>query len=374
VPRRRFLRVVASGLAGAGFDAAVHARTAVAAQPGQARDAPSSYEPYGIHEFLTWRWIYKDEKEVARALQMMKDAGVQWIRTEASWEQIEPRRGEYNTLQLDRIDMVLDQANKLGLRACLYLIGSARWASSQPDHKDFWSFAPKNLDDWTRHVEMLVRRYHERVSHWEIWNEIDLPRFWKSGLAKYIECLKAAHRTIKATDSAQRVVLAGLATNGVNAIVIDGEVRSEDRVLQRLYDLGAGPLFDVFAIHSYCHPRAGRKEFAVKKVKTARQVMEANGDRDKPIWVNEIGLSTFRNPRLPAVTENEQAEELTTQYPALLALPYVEKVFWYNFRCKGTDPDDKEHNFGIVKLDMTPRPAYDAYRRMTKLRQRPGSP
>jgi hypothetical protein len=359
-------------MAGTGFDA-VHAPVAAAAQAGQSRDTPPSYEPYGIHEFLTWRWIYKDEKEVFRALQMMKEAGIQWIRTEASWEQIEPRRGEYNDLQLARIDMVLNQANKLGLRAYLYLIGSARWASSQPDHKDFWSFAPKNLDDWTRHVEMLVRRYHERVGYWEIWNEIDLPRFWKSGLANYVECLEAAHRTIKATDNSQRVVLAGLATNGVNAIVVDGEVRSEDRILQRLYDLGAGPFFDIFAIHSYCHPRAGRKEFAVKKVKTARQVMEANGDSAKPIWVNEIGLSTFRNPRLPTVTEKEQTEELTTQYAALLALPYVDKVFWYNFRCKGTDPEDREHNFGIVKYDMTPRPAYDAYRRMTKLRQRPGS-
>lgn len=330
------------------------------------------FEPYGIHEFLTRRSIYKNEADVIRALGMMKAAGIQWIRTEASWEQIEPQRGQFNEPQLERIDMVFDQAAKLGLKACLYLIGSARWASSAPDDKDFWSFAPKNLDDWSRHVEMLVRRYGAKTSHWEIWNEIDLPRFWKSGLERYVDCLKAAYRVIKGVDRSQRVILAGLATNGVNAIVINGQVRSENRTLQRLYDFGAATNFDIFAIHAYHQPREGRREFPARKVKIAYEVMQSNGDAGKPIWVNEIGLSTLLNPPQMAVTQEEQAAHLATQYPALLSLPFVEKVFWYDFLCRGANPNDREDQFGIVNPDWTPRPAYDAYRRMDKRATRPG--
>lgn len=44
----------------------------------------------------------------------------------------------------------------------------------------------------------------------------------------------------------------------------------------------------------------------------------------------------------------------------------VEKVFWYNFRSMGTIPNAREHHFGIVERDLTPKPAYYAYKTLTE--------
>jgi hypothetical protein len=371
--RRGFLQAIASTLAGTGIQFAFLSSAARGAEGEPDRDANERYEPYGVVDHPNWLHFYKDDKEVETALRLMQEAGIQWLRFGANWQDIEPRRGENSERQLRRIDLVVDLARKLGIRPYLVVVGTARWASAQPEHKEFWSFASKDLDDWSRYVEMLVQRYRGRVSHWEIWNEIDLGHFWKSGFPRFVDTLRAAHRIIKAADPAYRVLLAGLASDGVNAIVgADGKLRTEHRVLQQLYDLGAGPHFDIFAIHPY-YFKTRQVDLAVAKVKTARAVMEANGDRGKRVWVNEIGMSTFRNSHIPTITEAQQADELTTLYPKLLALPYVDKVFWYNFRCKGTDTNDKEHNYGIVNFDITPRPVYDAYRRMKKYSKRPAA-
>lgn len=45
----------------------------------------------------------------------------------------------------------------------------------------------------------------------------------------------------------------------------------------------------------------------------------------------------------------------------------VEKVFWYNFRSMGTIPNAREHHFGIVERDLSPKPAYHAYKTLTEV-------
>ena len=87
--------------------------------------------------------------------------------------------------------------------------------------------------------------------------------------------------------------------------------------------------------------------------------MVANGDAEKPVWVTESGF-----PALPAsaVTDEVQGRWLTQSFDAIFSLDYVPVVFWYNFREKGTDPDDWEHNYGLIEYDWTIKPAYEAYR------------
>ncbi|WP_288592413.1 glycosyl hydrolase [uncultured Victivallis sp.] len=64
------------------------------------------------------------------------------------------------------------------------------------------------------------------------------------------------------------------------------------------------------------------------------------------------------------ITEQEQADLLQTLYLSYLANG-VEKLFYYNFHNDGTSPAEREHNFGLVRWDYTPKPAYRAYRAMT---------
>lgn len=64
--------------------------------------------------------------------------------------------------------------------------------------------------------------------------------------------------------------------------------------------------------------------------------------------------------------EMEQARRVARIY--LISFAYgVDKVFWYKFRSYEKDPYYTEDNFGIVHSDLTPKPAYYAYKTMTTL-------
>ena len=66
------------------------------------------------------------------------------------------------------------------------------------------------------------------------------------------------------------------------------------------------------------------------------------------------------------VPEERQAELLPRTYLIALANG-VERVFWYNFRSGEWSPDAREAHFGIVRRNLEAKPAFTAYRTLTKL-------
>lgn len=63
-------------------------------------------------------------------------------------------------------------------------------------------------------------------------------------------------------------------------------------------------------------------------------------------------------------TVNEQANLLQRVYLNYLSLG-VEKIFWYDLHSDNGLPGDKEGNFGLLKWDFSPKPAYNSYKEMT---------
>lgn len=332
--------------------------------------AAAPFEPYGVCTHLVWPWLYKDEREVTRALDLIKEAGVQWLRVTVHWEFLEPERGKMNLPMLKRLDFCVEEARRRGLKPYLQILGTPKWNTPQPNDKEFWAYCPVDLNAWEKFVGMIGRRYKGKNQYWEINNEIDWPHFWKSGLPAYADYLKRAARALRAVDAKNVIVLGGLATDGVNAFEYD-KTKATANTLEELYKLGAGPDFDIVALHPYSWKDDGIA-ISIKKIQTAHSVMRAHGDADKRIWCTEIGLSTNHNPPWSDYSEEQQARALRDMYTKLLEHPSVDKVFWYNFRCKGTDRNSQEDNFGIVNNDMTPRKAYTALKSLKKLPQRPG--
>jgi hypothetical protein len=44
----------------------------------------------------------------------------------------------------------------------------------------------------------------------------------------------------------------------------------------------------------------------------------------------------------------------------------LQRIFWYEFRDGGTDPTYNEHRFGIIHLDLSPKPAYYSYQALMR--------
>jgi hypothetical protein len=340
-----------------------------------------NYEPYGICTHFSWvtdqpvadhpDWSTNNtsgytDQQVIKGIQMLKASGIQWFRVDAAWADTEPQEGKYSMAKLNRLDLIIDQAEKNGMKVYLILFSTPQWASEKPEDKDFWAYAPKDISKWSHYVKYIAQRYKGRITYWEIGNEIDW-EFWRSDLPKFAEYLKVAYKALKQVDPDNKVIMSGLAFDGtyVWRVLMPG---ADEYVLQKLYDAGVKDYFDIFAIHPYAHCMEDHIIKSLDSVNNSCKIMKANGDSNKPIWITELGAasSTLGSPE-------KQAVYLEKVYTQLIKHPKIEKIFWYNFRNKVTG-GELEDGLGIINHDMTTKPAYEMLKSLPKTKVRMVNP
>ena len=109
---------------------------------------------------------------------------------------------------------------------------------------------------------------------------------------------------------------------------------------------------------------------------TMRSLLNGESDRVEqktgrrlPVWVTEFGFGTFTKQRKPGLyagyTDAAQAAYHTR---ALIQGLASGVALWsvYDLVDDGLDVSDPEHNFGIIRHDGRPKPAYDALRRVAQ--------
>ncbi len=52
---------------------------------------------------------------------------------------------------------------------------------------------------------------------------------------------------------------------------------------------------------------------------------------------------------------------------AVRAIPFVKGIWWYELQDGGTDPNDIQHQFGLIDARLTPKPAYRALQAVAPL-------
>lgn len=296
-------------------------------------------------------WSAYTDDELKMAFDLLDATPTQWTRLSITWNSLEPEKGHYDSDYLGRIDQVVDHLDRLGIKYYIQIGGPARWASSSSATDKFWTYPPKDWEDWEAVVRFLGERYSGRCTHWELLNESDYEHFWKGTVEDYVMALKKGHSILKKLRSDIKILNTGLSSDGVLS------ARSiNQQFLQKMFDLGAGEYIDIFSQHMYTVD----VETAIYRVNRFYSVMKKNGQGHKPIWITEIGMSTFSKGK-PVRSFADQQKYLEDIYTVLARHPIVEKVFWYNFRSKGDLPADKESNFGIFNRDFSPRPAGDSY-------------
>ncbi len=96
--------------------------------------------------------------------------GIRRLRMQAGWAKTEKVKGEYDWQWMDRI---IDDAHQRGLQPWLQLsYGNSIYAGGGGTNLSAGiPTSPEALLAWDRWVTALVRRYRDRVSNWEVWNE-----------------------------------------------------------------------------------------------------------------------------------------------------------------------------------------------------------
>ena len=286
---------------------------------------------------------------------LLEDGGVGWVRFEPVWRDLEVKKG---TFRWNPYDRMIGAAAARGLNLYGLLGYGTDWADPTTGVKDA-------INSFGDYAGALAARYKDKIGFWEIWNEEDWMGFWppEANPVVYTELLKTASLGLKKADTEAKVIVGGL-TGCYKS-------RGHFKFLTEIYKNRGGPFFDIVAIHPGTAPHPPEKDNTFQnKIKDAYYRMSEFGDADKKIWITELGWPTGRgdvkehiiNER--NVNLREQAEYLIRAYIIGLSLGEVEKIFWYCFKNTGYDPDISEQNYGLVNADLSPKPAYIAYRVM----------
>jgi hypothetical protein len=284
---------------------------------------------------------------------------VKLLRMQFPWDVFEPTKGDYHT---NGFDSSIDAAQAFGMEFIGQFAHFPDWSNGGGDDKTMFH----NVADWENYIALMVQRYKPGgdyaiskgwgttygIRYWEILNEPDFSVFFAHpNIADYSErILKPAYRVLKAADP--------------NCIVIGGGASWQTSAPKAqhwtaaLYAQGARNYFDVLSHHVY--PGSGQTALSntmTNALRQVRQVMDNNGDEEKPCGLTEYGWNTPGEASEPG-----QAIRVRQTYNDIIGTnPDVDFICW----TQPVDPSDGSTTYGLVgkESDGFPRKlAFAAFR------------
>lgn len=367
--------------------------------------------PFGINTFLQKE---VEEPKLRAMLQMIHEAGFVWLRQEFPWEDLEvDGRGQFTDTRNDyngdgqpdtidswiKYDRIVDLTEEYGLKLMVRLSNPPDWSRANNPETLAGNYAPPDdFQDFVNYASAVANRYKGRITHYQVWNEPNIYPEWGEQFADpaaYTEMLCRTYRALKAIDPKIVVISGAIAPT----ISLDGYQGYQDLIyLQNMYDNGAGECFDVLAAQGYgLFSGPTDRRMRLTSVNMARHIyyrdlMVANGDAHKPIWLSEVAWNPVLDADLPpeqiadyerygTTTEEQAARYLPLAYQrAAEEWAWIGNMSYWFF----TRPDPSESNqsffyFRMVEPDyqedkptFTPLPVYNAIKDyITQRRENP---
>lgn len=302
-----------------------------------------------------------DAAAIKRQFDLMAAMNVAWVRVDFDWSVAESERGQFNW---DYPDAIVAEAAEHGMKVLGVLSSTPEWTrpSTQGRSPEARHSRPEQLSEWASFARVVTDRYASRGVHtWEIWNEPNTSKFWppRFDVNEYGTLFWVAAEAIREVDQQATILIGGLAPK---FHVPDAEIPPAD-YLEQLYQNGAVQLADGIAVHPYTFPvppmgTPQRASGGFKDLPALRDVMERHGDGGKKIWITEFGAPTGTGPY--AVSDNAQATALLQARRQVQQWDWAGPLIYYELTDGGTDTADVEQNFGVLRHDLSPKPAADA--------------
>ncbi len=300
-------------------------------------------------------------------LQQVQGLGASAIVQVFSWSDIQPSPERW---EWEYTDWLVRAADHYGLQVIPRLDKPPAWAVADPTAL---SAPPRNLNTYNEFVRRVAERYRGKIPAYIIWNEPNLASEWGNqppDASAYAALLQGASKTIRATDPEAKVIAAGLSPTNENS----ARAQDDRTFLKGMYAAGAAGAFDVLAAHPYAFaqspdaPREANSGLTFERIQDWRDIMTANSDANKPIWITEFGYPTEQPPQDAdrVVTEAQQADYIARAYDkARDELPWVDLFTVWNI-VKTVPPTDEQAGYTLVRPDGSTKPAYEAVRQLQK--------
>jgi hypothetical protein len=360
--------------------------------------APASGFGYGIQSHVF------GGGDLSYFLSGVKELGLQWLKIQVRWNDIEPNQGAYNW-------GVLDTAMKVscenGLHVLLSVVAAPQWTHANPMPGDSEA-PPDNPQLYADFLVKLVERYPGQIGAIEVWNEENLEREWNTAAGispqDYLTLLQLSYTAIKGRDPNVIVISGALSPTGINCngswpaceggrpIVVD-----DASYLTKFVQMGGLQYADCIGTHSNGTNLPPDADGANPPADSTAYTFKGPWQSPHYSWALRSQVETYakilNNQKLQCVTEFGYASPMDGKYPPNFAFAadvtealqaeYLVKAFnWMRDSKKvklaclfnldygqlGSGDATKDDNmlFGLLDMRGVPRPAFDAVKSMPK--------
>ena len=284
---------------------------------------------------------------------LLANSGIEYVRQEFSWEEIEPDRGAYDWA---RYDAIVEDLARRDIGVIAVVVDTPDWARPIGTAR-FFNSPPRDRDILGTFVGELAGRYIDRVGFVQLWNGPNLASQWggePATGATFAPYLEAVWNAAREANPAIRVVSPQLA---VSPDVPSGQ--SDLDFLAELYDVGGSPHFDIVGIvldggsYSPDDRRVNATRVNTSRAILFRELMVSRGDAASPVWATSFGWSAEGS-----VSRQEQAEFVERGLERSWSeWPWMGLMVQWAFLATQESPD---HAYAMVLMpDGVPTPLYD---------------
>jgi len=281
-----------------------------------------------------------------RDLDLIAAGGFKVIRMDFSWSGVERKKGVYD-FEKSGYDALTAGCLKRGIRILYILDYSNRLYESESSvrtdagRRAFAAFA-----------EAAAKRYRGKQILWEIWNEPNIKQFWKPepNADDYCKLVEAAAPLVKKADPSGLVLAPATSTIPFPW-------------LEDCFKRGLLRWVDAVSVHPY---RPKPPETVIADYGRLRDLIKkyAPAGKEIPIVSGEWGYSHV-NWDKSRLSDEQQAQYLAREFLVNL-YQKIPVSIWYDWKNDGTDPNEREHNFGTMANDLQPTPTYDAAKTLAR--------
>ena len=229
--------------------------------------------------------------------------------------------------------------------------------------EDFKNWFGERIDsdsellDFTNLVSSILV-YYDGILECEVINE---PNHSGHGyvtdedLQWYAKTVRRVWNAVKVADANTKVIAGALACNDDDNHTAEGKLSSKT-FFNTITKYGAYKYADAYSYHPYDNYNNNTQNKRLTELLEKHKSFLNSYGGFIYNYVSEYGISSYEDRR---INEDIQADKLVQQ-TILLDNYGIDKAIIYNLKNKGTDPNNVEHNFGIINNDSTPKKAYYA--------------
>jgi len=319
----------------------------------------------------------------AEQFQRLERGGVGSLRVPVSWALVQPVQGaapDWST-----VDPLVAGAAIAGIGVLPFVYGAPSWAVPVDTRWHSPKYLPirtaTQRTGWQTFLTAAVQRYGPQGSFWaenpgvprrplrtwQIWNEQNFKYFVaRPNPVEYGKLLKLSAATIKAADPGAKLMLGGMFARPGEAThkIKPPQAYFAADFLQQMYEKTPGikSKFQGVALHPY----TSNYRRLMPYIEEFRDVLTANHDAGKPLWITELGWSSDRKAANDSFAKGPHGQ--VTQLKGAFSLLRANQAKWrlrgvYWFSIEDGTPG--ACNFcggsGLFGAGFVPKPSWSAF-------------